>query len=240
MPHQGHFGICCPKQGCADWRCSASDISRLHRAKGWASHPPDFFCKYQLHTGRGEQCLDITQEFLFTTRHPCTPESIWRSALSCCWSWSHKQKVRVNRWHPNSSQHIQHQHPPPALQGPSWGQDRPTLMPGHLLPVPHRCPKINTCLIHAQVIQVSLQALHPATVKDLKSFNKPYFSFFKKKVKQGFEEKNNKGKVFVKKLSLIWFFCLIVTLSHYHCCWEHAQLSTSIYLNISFPNFYFF
>lgn len=70
---------------------------------------------------------------------------------------------------------------PPALQRPSCARPRPTAMPGHLLPVPHHCPNIKTSFLHAQATQASLQVLHPTTVQDLKSFNKPYLFFSKRK-----------------------------------------------------------
>lgn len=98
--------------------CSDVEAPRLHRAKGWASHPSDFFCKYthQLHTGRGERVFRHHTE---VSVYKKAPLHSGRSVSSCYQGWSHKLKVGLSKWHPNSSGHIQHQHPPPALQGPS-------------------------------------------------------------------------------------------------------------------------
>lgn len=77
-------------------------------------------------------------------------------------------------------------HPTPAsipqlCKDPPGARPRPPPMPGHFLPVLHDCPNINTCFLHAQVTQVSLQALYPDTVQDLEIQQALFFIFQKER-----------------------------------------------------------
>lgn len=190
-PHKGSLGSAVLSKDVEIGDALILIYPRLHTAKGQASHPSDFFCKYQLHTGRGEQCLDITQKFLFTTRHLCTPENIWRSVLSCYWSWSHKQKVGGKQVTPQ----LISAHPTPASTPSSAGM---LLGPGQSHThawAPSACtpPFSQNKYMFLPCSSNPGFSAGPSSChgERLKSFNKLYFSFFKKKVKQGFEEKNN-------------------------------------------------
>lgn len=149
------------------------------------------------------ECLDITQKFLFTTSHLCTPESIWRSVPSCYWSWSQGESGG-KQVAPQPIGHIQHQHPPPSSAGTLLvpGQDPHPCLDSFCL-YPMTVPVEITCFLHAQVTQVSLQALHPAAAQDSKSFNKPYFFLFIKESKARiWRKKITKWKILLENILL--------------------------------------